>query len=123
MNELHIADFCTLPTAAQPLRLLQFDELFRRQVHPPRWIGPHRVEFTFAGAEGLYAEVSDLVARESECCSFFEFAIDQHAEPAVQEDHLLLRVGVPTNRDEVLQALTERALTAIGRPGNEHLPA
>jgi hypothetical protein len=114
MNQLHIADFCALPTAAQPIRLLEFDELFRRQVNPPRWLGPHRVEFTFADAEGLYAEVSDLVARESECCSFFDFAIDQHTEPATNVDHLVLRVGVPVNRDDVLRALTERAVTAIG---------
>jgi hypothetical protein len=114
MNELRIADFCTLPTAAQPMRLLEFDELFRRQVHPPRWIGAHQVEFTFADADGLHAEVSDLVARESECCSFFEFAIDQHAQPAVEEDRLVLRVGVPATRGEVLQALTERAIAAIG---------
>jgi hypothetical protein len=122
MNQLHIADFCTLPTAAQPMRLMEFDELFRRQVRPPRWIGPHRVEFIFANAEGLSAEVSDLVARESECCSFFDFAIDQHTEPALQEDHLVLRIGVPATRAKVLQALIERALAAVGGAGNEHRP-
>jgi hypothetical protein len=118
MSELPIAEFCTLPTAAQPFRLLEFDEVFRRQINPPRWIGPHRVEFTLSNAEGLYAEVSDLVARESECCSFFDFAIDQSAEPAAQEDHLVLRIGVPASRDDVLQALTERAAMAIGEAGH-----
>lgn len=117
MNDLHIADFCTLPTAAQPFRLLEFDELFRRQVHPPRWIEPHWVEFTFANVEGLQAEVSDLVAREAECCSFFDFAIDQHTEPATNDDHLVLKVGAPATRDDVLLALTERAVTAMGEAG------
>jgi hypothetical protein len=113
MNALRIEDFCTLPTAAQPLRLMEFDELFRRQADPPRRIGPHRVEFTFASAEGLYAEVSDLVARESACCSFFEFAIDQHTGPGVDEDQLVLRVAVPASRDDVLGALLDRASAAI----------
>jgi hypothetical protein len=114
MNDLHLADFCTLPTAAQPFRLLEFDELFHRQVHPPRWIEPHRVEFTFANVEGLHAEVSDLVAREAGCCSFFDFAIDQQTEPVTNDNHLVLKVGVPATRDDVLLALTERAATAIG---------
>ena len=117
MNELPIVDFCTLPTAAQPMRLLQFDELFRRQAHPPRWIGPHQVEFTFADTEGLYAEVSDLVARESECCSFFDFVLERRAEHAGNEDRLVLQVGVPASRDHVLRAFRERALVAIGQAG------
>ena len=75
-----IEDFCTLPAAAQPLRLMEFDELFRSQVRPPQQIDARPVEFTFAGAEGLHAKVSDLVARESTCCSFFEFTIDEHAQ-------------------------------------------
>ena len=62
-----IEDFCTLPAAAQPLRLMEFDELFRSQVRPPQQIDARHVEFTFAGAEGLHAKVSDLVARESTC--------------------------------------------------------
>jgi hypothetical protein len=117
MNALPIESFCTLPTAAQPMRLQQFDELFRRQIAPPRWIGQHRVELAFPNIEGLYAELSDLVARESECCSFFEFVIDQHPSQTVNEDQLVLHIGVPASRDEVLQALTKRAVTAIGEAG------
>jgi hypothetical protein len=105
---LPIEDFCTLPTAAQPKRLMEFLELFRRQVVPPRRIGQHRVEFSFANDDSLYAEMSDLVARESACCSFFEFTIERLAQ-----DHLVLQVRVPANRDDVLDALADHALAAI----------
>ena len=113
MNQLHIADFCTLPTAAQPMRLMEFDELFRRQLNPPRWIGPHRVEFTFAAAEGLYAQVADLAARESACCSFFDFVIDQPNQQADNQGRLVLHVGVPESRADVLEALLDQAVAAI----------
>jgi hypothetical protein len=109
VNTLPIEDFCTLPTAAQPIRVKEFDELFRYQVSQPRRIGPHWVEFSFPSADGLSAQVSDLVARESACCSFFEFTIE-----AIDQDRLVLRVGVPASRVDVLQALTDRAAAAFG---------
>ena len=120
MHAWIVEDFCTLPVAAQPLRLMEFDELFRSQIRPPRRIDAHHVEFGFASANGLYAHVSDLVARESACCSFFEFTINEHAQDAADQDHLVLRVGVPANRDDVLEALTERAFAAMEIGGNEH---
>ena len=114
MNVLPIDDFCTLPSAAQPKRLMEFDELFQHQVDPPRRVGSHQVEFTFAAAEGRYAEVSDLAARESACCSFFAFDIEQRIGRG--GDHqLALRVGVPASRNDVLDALMDRALAAIGQ--------
>jgi hypothetical protein len=120
MNAWIDADFCTLSVAAQPFRLMEFDELFRSQIKPPRRIEGHRVEFTFADANGLYAYVSDLAVRETACCPFFEFAINQHAQDATDQDHLVLRVGVPASRDDVLEALTDRALAAMGSGGDEH---
>jgi hypothetical protein len=109
MNALPIDDFCTLPTLARPERLMEFEELLQRQDEPPRRIGPHLVEFSFAAAEGLYAEISDLVARESACCSFFNFVIDH------DQDQVALRVGVPASRDDVLEALMDRAVAAAGQ--------
>jgi hypothetical protein len=112
MWALPIEDFCTLPAAALPARLMEFDELFRRQVSAPRRIGPHRAEFTFADTEDLYAQVSDLVARESACCSFFEFRIDQCSQPSAK-DQLVLRVGVPQTYDDVLETLLDRAAAPV----------
>jgi hypothetical protein len=113
VSTLPIEDFCTLPAAAQPMRLKEFDELFRYQFSQPRRIGPHRVELSFANADGLYAQVSDLVVRESACCSFFEFTIE-----AVDQDRLVLRVGVPPSRVDVLQTLTDQAAAAFGEVPN-----
>jgi hypothetical protein len=115
MDALSIRDFCTLPAADQPMRLMEFDELFRRQVAPPHRIGPYRAEFSFGGADGLHAKVSDLLARESECCSFFDFMIDQQAGHPINGDQLLLQVGVPASRADVLEALLNRALAAIAQ--------
>ena len=109
MNTLPIEDFCTLPTAAQPIRVKEFDELFRYQFSQPRRIGPHWAELSFANADGLY----DLVVRESACCSFFEFTIE-----AVDQDRLVLRVGVPPSRVDVLQTLMDQAAAASGEVPN-----
>ena len=114
MDALPIEDFCTLPTTAQRMRLVEFDELFQRQTHPPRRIGQHQLEFSFADAEGLYAEVSDLMVRESACCSFFDFMIEDQASLAGVQDQLVLRVGVPASRVDVLEALMDRAVAAVG---------
>ena len=113
-------DFCTLPAPAQPLRLMEFDELFRSQVRPPRRIDAARVEFTLANAEGLHAQRADLVARETACCPFFEFTISEHPHGGAGEDHLVLRVGVPASRVDILEALTDRAVAVTGRANDEH---
>jgi hypothetical protein len=119
MNAWIVEDFCTLPAAAQPFRLMEFDELFRGQVRPPRRIDPNRVEFIFANTDGLYAQVADLVARETTCCPFFEFTLAEHPHGAAREDHLVLWVGVPASREDVLEALTDRAVEAMGGAGDE----
>ena len=105
-------DFCTLPAVARPLRVGEFDDLFQDQTAAPRWIDRHRVEFTFAGGGDLYEQVSDLVARESACCSFFDFSITRSAREAAQCPSLALRVGVPASRHDVLEGLTNHAVSA-----------
>ena len=120
MNTWHVEEFCALPAAAQPFRLMEFDELFRRQIRPPRRIDRHRVEFTFAGAGDMYVQVSDLVTRETACCSFFDFSITEHPRDLAGEDQLVLRVGVPVSRDDVLEALTDRAVMAMGGSTGQH---
>ena len=120
MNTWTVEDFCTLPAPAQPFRLMEFDELFRSQVRPSRRIDPARVEFTLANADGLHAQMADLVARETACCPFFEFTISEDPHSAAGEDHLVLRVGVPASRVDVLEALTDRAVAAPRRANDEH---
>ena len=64
--------------------------------------------------------MADLVARETACCPFFEFTISEHPHGAAGEDHLVLRVGVPASRVDVLEAMTDRAGAVTGRANDEH---
>jgi hypothetical protein len=92
-------DACTLPTPEQPLREAEFDALFAtalRRIERPE---PERLRLTFDAD----AEVEDLVARESSCCSFFDF------ELATTSDGQVLDVRVPSARVAVLDGLARRA--------------
>ncbi|MEV6282629.1 hypothetical protein [Kribbella sp. NPDC051770] len=92
-----VPDACTLPTAEQPLRVAEFDRLFARALRGVRRTGVTTLELDLAA--DARAEVEELVARESECCSFFTFRV----EPGV-----LLVIDVPAERAGVLDALVER---------------
>jgi hypothetical protein len=97
---------CTLPTAEQPLRVAEFDQLFlaalrtvqRRSATRLRLVLDRRAEATTRA----------LIERESECCSFFAFAL------ARAGDELVLDVRVPSSYSAVLDALADRAAETIG---------
>jgi len=97
---------CTLPTAQQPLRIAEFDDLFTTAL-----IDVHRVDGTRLRLE-LKAEAEttarDLTARESQCCSFFGFTFTR------AEDVLHLEVEVPPVHNEVLDGLEARARGMAG---------
>ena len=120
MASLIVENLCTLPTAARPLRVTEFDGLFAGQLAAPRWISQHRVEFTLAGVDDLYDQVSDLVARETACCSFFDFSITRLTQETGQGPVLALRAGVPASRHDVLEALTSQAVAAWTELSNDH---
>lgn len=99
-----IPDACTLPSAERPLRLAEFEDLFARHVRSvDRDRDGERVRLHLTGEGGLREGVRDLTQRESQCCSFFEFAITGE-DPAV-----ILEVTVPPGQRDVLTALAERA--------------
>ena len=64
---------CTLPTAAQPLRVEEFDALFARAMGSVQRPTPSRLEVVLPSAAAPAAR--DLVARETACCSFFTFTL------------------------------------------------
>ena len=99
---------CTLPTAQVPQRLAEFEELFA-VVREARRPAPTRLLLTLQPAPGRAEAVRGLAARESACCSFFGFAV--HGE----DDEVVLEVGVPTARVEVLDAMAARAARGGGR--------
>jgi len=103
-------DECTLPSAERPLRLAEFDALFAAAVRRVETLGPTHARLHLTGPAGLEATVRDLIARETECCSFFAFTTTASSFAAV--DHLTLVIEVPAAYAEVLAALVERAVPA-----------
>ncbi|WP_107654705.1 hypothetical protein [Nocardia suismassiliense] len=104
-SENWAADSCTLPTAEQPLRTAEFDRFFAESVREVRRVRPTRLDLLIVSdAEELGR---DLAARESECCSFFDFAF------TTVGDDVVMRIGVPDSQVEVLDALTERARARV----------
>jgi hypothetical protein len=103
MDELMSIDACTLPTPERPLRLAEFDDLFRESVVEVDRDGLS-TRLTLEGSAGLLDRVTDLTARESECCSFFDFSLEG------DDGGLVLGIAVPSNRVEILDALSARAV-------------
>ncbi|GAA5179871.1 hypothetical protein GCM10023322_10870 [Rugosimonospora acidiphila] len=92
---------CTLPTAAQPLRVAEFDELFATAVRGQRRLSPTVLRWELDPAAESAAR--DLTERESSCCSFFAFTL------ATATGQLLLDVRVPPAYVDVLDGLAARA--------------
>jgi hypothetical protein len=107
-------DACTLPTAEQPLRLAEFDDLFAASLRavtrrPGSDTGGRLV---FAGDEALSGRVRRLVDAESACCSFFAFTVT-----AVTGDvptTVTLDIEVAAAHADVLAALLDRAERVAG---------
>lgn len=102
MENLLTTDACTMPTAERPLRLAEFDDLFATSVRGVLRRGDG-VLMQLTGTEGLLERVRDLAARETACCSFFTFTIEG------TDQDLTLDISVPPDRQEILDALAERA--------------
>ncbi|WP_020385181.1 hypothetical protein [Kribbella catacumbae] len=98
---------CTLPTAEQPLRIAEFDDLFATSLHGLERVASTRLQLRLDAR--TEATTRDLTARETGCCSFFTF---DYAPGAGGE--LLLDVSVPPAHVAVLDALAVRAAATAG---------
>ena len=98
---------CTLPTVEQPLRLAEFDTLFRNGVHRATRTGRTHLKLVISPESEAFAR--DLAGRETSCWFFFEFAFEPAAEGA-----LVMAIGVPDNHVEVLDALQARIASTAG---------
>ncbi|MEW2445303.1 hypothetical protein [Micromonospora marina] len=103
-----VPDACTLPTTERPLRLAEFDGLFRDALRGVDRPAARHLRLHLDGDAEPVAR--DLIARESACCSFLTFDL---ARP--DGDVLTLDVRVPAARVAVLDALARRATAARGR--------
>ena len=98
---------CTLPTADQPVRVREFDELFARALHGIEQPNPTLLRLTLDASEQSTA--ADLTARETGCCSFFGFTFGEPSDGQVD-----LEVTVPDAHADVLAALASRAASLAG---------
>lgn len=96
---------CTLPTAQQPLRLAEFDDLFANALDNSERLSRQHLRLNLTGPAHLQATVQDLAARENECCSFFAFTVTSEAPGRVAFD-----IEVPAAHADVLDALADRAV-------------
>ena len=100
---------CTLPTVERPLRIAEFDRLFATAAAPVERLGPQTARIVLPPRPELAADAANLVVRETQCCSFFAFAL------TATGGRLHLDVTVPENQIEVLDAMVgwvERARAA-----------
>jgi hypothetical protein len=97
-----VPDACTLPSVDRPVRLAEWDALFADVVGVER-VDARHAQLAFAAGPGLEHRVRDLSRRETGCCSFFEFTVESGAD-ADGRPTLVLRVGVPSSRADVLDA-------------------
>jgi hypothetical protein len=105
-----VPDACSLPTVERPLRLAEFDDLFAAAVRGVERVTSTHARLRLNGAAGLAATVRDLTARETACCSFFQFAVTP--ELATEGEALTLDIEVPARYADVLEALAARASSA-----------
>ena len=101
-----VPDACTLPTAERPLRVAEFDALFREALRRVERVSETRAVLTLAGGPAVAKTVRDLAARETSCCSFFAFQVTEDG-PDVS-----VAVEVPPAHVAVLDGLVASAAAA-----------
>lgn len=101
-----VPDACTLPTHQRPLRVAEFTDLFTRALCGLARPAPDRLRLDFRPSADVEATLRDLTARESACCSFFQFTIGGGRR------RLTLDIGVPAGRETVLEGLADQATAA-----------
>jgi hypothetical protein len=101
-----VPESCTLPTAEQPLRVAEFDDLFATALRPAQRVGRTGLLVHLPAGDDAASVVRALAARETACCSFFTFEVRSLPEETE------LEVRVPESRVAVLEALARRAEAA-----------
>lgn len=92
---------CTLDEADRPAREQEFASLFASAVRSAQRPNPTTLHLVLDPA--FAAEARDLAARESGCCSFFEFAFTD------APTGLAWSISVPADQVQVLDALETAA--------------
>jgi hypothetical protein len=100
---------CTLPTVERPLRAAEFIELLGTQARAVQRVDDRHARFELNPDPVVAARTADLFTRETQCCSFFTFAL------TATGGRLTLAVEVPSSQASVLAALAGMAEAGTGR--------
>lgn len=103
MAEDWVPSSCSLPTAERPLRVAEFDRLFAQTLTRQERVSATALRLWLSGGGEVTSRVRDLAARETQCCSFFEFVV------SASGDETVVDVAVPAPYVDVLDALAARA--------------
>lgn len=98
---------CTLPSAERPIRLKEFDDLLQSSVRRADRLSSTQLTLHLQGGDELEERARDLAARETECCSFFDFAV------TTGEAEVVLRVEVPAQHADILDSLQVMAGSTV----------
>lgn len=99
---------CTLPTAEQPLRRREFDDLFAQDVLAVSQTSPVEVRFELRADPDVASRAAGLAAKETGCCSFFTF------ELTIADSTIGMVVSTEPAHETVLAALAARAQATMG---------
>jgi hypothetical protein len=102
---------CTLPTVDRPLRMAEFDEMFAAGTTSVSRIGPRVAQLELRPDPAVAARAADLTVRETQCCSFFTFAL------TATGGKLTLEVSTPEGQVSVLDALVDRVRAVVAATG------
>ena len=99
---------CTLPTAEQPLRRAEFDDLFAEDVISVNQLSPMQLRLELRPDPTVAARVASLAAKETGCCSFFTFGL------TITDGTVSMSVSTEQEHRSVLAALGARAQAKVG---------
>ena len=99
---------CTLPTAEQPLRRSEFDDLFAEDVFNVSRVSPLEIRLELRADSEVAARAASLAAKETGCCSFFTFDL------VITDGTISMAVSTEPAHAAVLAALGARAQAKLG---------
>lgn len=97
----HVPEACTLPSAERPLRVAEFDQLFATVTATVERLGPQAARIPLPPSPEVAATAGRLLFRETQCCSFFTFAL------TASGGRLHLDIRVPASQTPVLDAMVD----------------
>jgi len=98
---------CTLSDTARLARAAEFSQLFAETVRRVERPAATRLRLELEPGPGPAGRAAQLIAAETECCSFFTFMLTAAA------GSLVLDVAVPPAQTAVLDALATRAASSL----------